>query len=243
MKEQRTLQRWSNLNHKSTNHKIFPFAESDKDLHDKTRQDMTDGPSIVFTRKAAVDQTYIRNSKNIRKSIVGIDASQLYPFSLCQEMPTGLYTRWELDTNSQNSKLEPINREHFRTCSCLIFNHSSQNALLKTVIQPGNRKWLSVLMWMNFVLIATQYPKPWAVISIFAHVTNLEQASRRRKCREELEKENIMSWEENIWETKDTILLKSGSLTGVNVLKKGKMSEITWGRTFPSNYLCSKSLF
>ena len=62
---------------------------------------MTGGPSIVFTRKAVVDQTFIQNSENLCKSIVGIDASQLYPFSMCQEMPTGLYTRWELDTDSQ----------------------------------------------------------------------------------------------------------------------------------------------
>ena len=62
---------------------------------------MTGGPSIVFTRKAIVDQTYIRNTENICKSIVGIDASQLYPFSMCQEMPTGLYTRWEFDSDSQ----------------------------------------------------------------------------------------------------------------------------------------------
>ena len=40
---------------------------------------MTGGPSIVFTRKAVVDETFIRDSSNIFKSIVGIDASQLYP--------------------------------------------------------------------------------------------------------------------------------------------------------------------
>ena len=90
--------------HQSTNHKFFPFVESDKDLHYKIREDMTGGPSIVFTRKALVDQTFVRNSENICKSIVGIDASQLYPLSMCQEMPTGINTRWELDTNSQKFK-------------------------------------------------------------------------------------------------------------------------------------------
>ena len=83
--------------HKSTNHKFYPYCESDKDLHEKIRADMTGGPSIVFTRKAVVDETHIRNSKNVCKAIVGIDASQLYPYSMCQPMPTGLYTRWEYD--------------------------------------------------------------------------------------------------------------------------------------------------
>ena len=48
--------------HKSTNHKFYPFFEGDKDLYEKIREDMTGGPSIVFTRKAVIDQTYIRNS-------------------------------------------------------------------------------------------------------------------------------------------------------------------------------------
>ena len=65
---------------------------------------MTGGPSIVFTRKTVVDETFIRNSSNVCKSMVGIDASQLYPFSMGQEMPTGLYTRWEFDTNMEKFK-------------------------------------------------------------------------------------------------------------------------------------------
>ena len=48
---------------------------------------MIAGPSIVFTRKAVNDGTYIRNSSNVCKSIVGIDSSQLYSFSTCQDLP------------------------------------------------------------------------------------------------------------------------------------------------------------
>ena len=83
--------------HKSTSAKFYPFTETDKDLLQKIREDMVGGLSIVFTRKAVVDETFIRKSEKICKSIVGIDASQLYPYSMCQPMPTGLYTRWEYD--------------------------------------------------------------------------------------------------------------------------------------------------
>ena len=89
----------------------------------------------------------------------------------------------------KNSKLEPINLEDLRTWSCLISNHNVQNAQLKAIIQPGKRKRLNVLAWIVFVLDS----KPWVVISIFAHAKNLEQASRRRKSREESEKENMMN--------------------------------------------------
>ena len=83
--------------HKYTDAKFYPFTEGDKDLLEKIREDVVGGPSIVFTRKAVVDETIIRKSTNLCKSIVGIDASQLYPYSMCQTMPTGLYTRWNFD--------------------------------------------------------------------------------------------------------------------------------------------------
>ena len=66
--------------HKSKHSKFYPFNEGDKDLLEKIREDIVGGPSIVFTRKAAVDETFIRKSTNLCNSIVGIDASQLYPY-------------------------------------------------------------------------------------------------------------------------------------------------------------------
>ena len=91
--------------HKSTDAKFYPFTEGDKDLSEKIREDVVGVPSIVFTRKAFVVETLIRKSTKICKSIVGIDASQLYPYSMCQHLPTGHYTRWDLD--SETSRLTP----------------------------------------------------------------------------------------------------------------------------------------
>ena len=69
--------------HKSTGAIFYPFTETDKDLLQKIREDMVSDPSIVFTRKAVVDETFFRDSGSICNSIVGIDASQLYPYSMC----------------------------------------------------------------------------------------------------------------------------------------------------------------
>ena len=57
---------------KSTDYKFYPFLLSDSDLIEKIREDMTGGPSIVFTRKAVVNETFIRKSKNLFKSISSI---------------------------------------------------------------------------------------------------------------------------------------------------------------------------
>ena len=62
---------------------------------------MTGGTSIVFTRKAISNETFIPKSNNLNNSIVDIDASQRYPYSMCQDMPTGLYTRWDYNEEAQ----------------------------------------------------------------------------------------------------------------------------------------------
>ena len=73
---------------------------------EKIREDMTRGPSIVFTRKAVADKIFIQKLNNLCKSIVDIDASQIYPYSMCQVTPTGLYLRWDYDEETQkNSRL------------------------------------------------------------------------------------------------------------------------------------------
>ena len=78
--------------HKSTDANFNPFREGDEDLLQRLREGVVGGPSTVFTRRAVVDETFIRNSTNLLKYIVGIDASQLYTYSMCQPMPNGLYT-------------------------------------------------------------------------------------------------------------------------------------------------------
>ena len=72
----------------------------DKQLLEKTREDVVGGTSIVFTRKAIVDEASFRKSTNLCKSTVGFVASHLYPYSMCQPMPTSLYTSWDLGSET-----------------------------------------------------------------------------------------------------------------------------------------------
>ena len=93
-----------NLLHKRTTAKFYHFTENGNYLSAKKCEDLVGGKPIVFTRKAVVDEKFIRDSTSLCKSIVAIDASQLYPFFLCQAMPSGLYTRWDLDSESGKNK-------------------------------------------------------------------------------------------------------------------------------------------
>ena len=92
--------------HKSTTAKCFTFTEKTKDLLEKIRVDMVCWPFTVFTRKTVLDKTFIRDLANWCKTVVGTDASQLFPFSLCQGMPSCLYTRWEM--HSETGKIRPL---------------------------------------------------------------------------------------------------------------------------------------
>ena len=90
--------------HKSTTAKFYPFKKSDKDLMEKILEGMLGGHSTVFTRQVAVDETLIQHSTILCKIFVGFDASERYPFSMCQAMPTVLYTKCELDSESGKNK-------------------------------------------------------------------------------------------------------------------------------------------
>ena len=77
---------------KPTDAKFYAFTEGDKYLLEKLRGNVG-VTSFVFTQKAVVKEAFKRNSTNLCISIFGTDASQLYPYSMSQPMPTGLYTR------------------------------------------------------------------------------------------------------------------------------------------------------
>ena len=126
--------------HKSTDSKFNPFTESVKDLLEKLREDMVGGPSIVFTRNAVVDETFIRKSSNLCKSIVGIDASQLYPCSMCQPMPTGLYMRWEYDFETKRFTARQNKSRSFANIVLSYFHQSRPDCKIESNVTTGRQK-------------------------------------------------------------------------------------------------------
>ena len=126
--------------HKSTDSKFYPFTESDKDLREKTRDEMVGGPSIVFTRKAVVVETFIRKPSNLCKSIVGIDDSQLYPYSMCQRMPTRSYTRWEYDSETKRFTARQNKSRSLEKFVLLYFQQSRPDCKIESNVTTGRQK-------------------------------------------------------------------------------------------------------
>ena len=46
--------------HKSTDSNFYPIKEPNKDLLENIRENMVGRPSIVFTRRTVVDETFLR---------------------------------------------------------------------------------------------------------------------------------------------------------------------------------------
>ena len=126
--------------HKSTCAKFYPFTETDEDFLQKIREDMVGAPSIVFTGKAMVDETFIRTSGNVCKSIIGIDASQLYPYSMGQPLPTGLYTRWEYDAESDSFKPQQNNCRNFENMVMSYFQRQRPDCKIESFYTTGTQK-------------------------------------------------------------------------------------------------------
>ena len=125
--------------HKSTDSKFYPFTESDKDLLEKIREDTVGGPSFVFTRKAVVDGTFIRKSSSLCKSTVGIDASQLYPYSMCQPIPTELYTQWEYDSETKRFTIRQNESRSFENMVMSYFQQSRPECKIESNVTTGRR--------------------------------------------------------------------------------------------------------
>ena len=85
---------------------------------------MVGGIFIVFPGKAEVGQTRIRSSSDTCRSIVGIDASQQYPYAMCQPMRTGLYTRWEFNADLQRFKPRSNKTRSFENKVIAFFQNS-----------------------------------------------------------------------------------------------------------------------
>ena len=100
---------------------------------------MVGGPSFVFTRKAVMDETFIRKSSNLCKSIVGIDDSQLYPYSMCHPVPTGLYTRWEYGSETKRFTTCQNKSRSFENMVLSFFRESRPDCKIESNITTGRQ--------------------------------------------------------------------------------------------------------
>ena len=108
-----------------------------------------------------MDETFIRKSQNVCKSIVGIDASQLYPFSMCQPMPTGVYTQYEYDSELQQFKPRQNKTRSFENMVMSYISVFVPNVKLREILQPEPKRKLIASVRTVSVVTAMLSLKQW----------------------------------------------------------------------------------
>ena len=88
-------------------------------------------------------------------------------------MPTGLYTRWNYESESQNFMPRQNKTRSFKKRLSLTFNKLVRNVGLKTMLQLIDKRRLIALVLMEFVTIVTLSLKQWDVNSTSVHVKKL----------------------------------------------------------------------
>ena len=130
-----TLPRFANIClHKWTDSKFYPFTESEKDLLENIREDMVGGPSIVFTRKAVVVETFIRKSSNLCKLSVGVVLVSFIPTQCANQCLLDCIRDGSTILKPRDSQLAKTNPGPLRIWLCRIFNKSDQSAKLRVML-------------------------------------------------------------------------------------------------------------
>ena len=134
---------------------------------------MVGGPAIVFTRRVVVDETFISKSTNLCKLILGIDACQNYPYSMCNQCLLDCIQDGTMTLNLKKSYLDGTKHALSKKWSFLIFNRLVRNVRLKAMLQLVDDRRFIALVLMEFVTAVTLSLKQWVVISITVHVKKL----------------------------------------------------------------------
>ena len=142
--------------HKSTDAKIYPVTEGDKELLQKSREDVVAGPSIVFARKAVFDGTRIeKNLQKYTNLLLGLMPVNYTPTRCVNPCPpvfirVGISIQKPVD--SHLDKTRPV---ALKIWSCLLFNVQDLIVKLRaSTLQADGRKLIASVL-MGFVLIAT----------------------------------------------------------------------------------------
>ena len=207
--------------HKFTDAKFYPITERGKNLLEKIRKDVVVGPSIVFTRKAVVFETFIRKSANICKSVVGIDASQFYPYSMCQRMPTGLYTRWDLDSKTSNFTPGKNKTRSFENMVMSYFQQTRPECKTESFFTTSRQKRIDCFSVDGFCSYCNTAlcSNPWVAFITSIPVKSCVLLSLKKIFNVVAKRESSMHWD-ILYKRKSSRLLKCGIANGVGCTKQ-----------------------
>ena len=201
---------------------------------------MVDGPSIVFTRQAVVYETFIRKSSNLCKQILGIDASQLYPYSMCQPMPTGLYMRWKYDSETKRFTARQNKSGFFENMFLSYFQQSRPDSKIESNVTTGRQNKIQCFSvdrnWHDCNTV-------FEAVGCYYHYCPCQEACPSLtdiEIMRRIKRENRSKCAKNISNRKDPKSLKCGSAIVGNSTELMQQSKVIFEQISPINVLSAK---
>ena len=226
----------NNCLHNSTDTKLYPITDADKNMLERNREDVVGGISIIFTRKAVVDETFSHKFTNACKSFVEDDAADYIHIQFVNPCPPVLILvgiTIQRHADSQLNKRRPV---ALKIWSCPIFDGQDQIAKSRDSVQQADKQKLTASVLMVFVLIGTLALRPWAAFITFVCVKKFNRLSSNNVV---VRRESSMNWDEAIYKKKASLLLKYVIAKGGDCTKQAIMSKIVSEILFLQTFTCN----
>ena len=143
--------------------------------------------------------------------------------TMCQPMPTGLYTRWDFD--SETSGFTPRQNKTLRFENMVMSYFQRTNMIVKlraSTLQAGRRKLIASVL-RGFVLIVMLCLKHWVALTTFAPVKSCTHISPKRISNVAVGEQNSTIWDEAIYRRKVSLSLKCGNVGGGDFTRQPTM--------------------
>ena len=118
-------------------------------------------------------------------------------------MPTGLYIRWDFDTNPQKFKARQNIIRKFENTVMSFYRATRPECTFESFYTNGKQKKVIFLWWMAFVVIAKQFLKLLAATNIFVPLGKLNQILLRWYLSFVFGNVDLINYESFTWKRKD----------------------------------------
>ena len=151
--------------HKSTDAKLYPSTEGDKDLQEKIREDVVGGPSIGFTRKQLLMKLLFESLQIYANLLLGLMPTNYIP-TRCVNPCLPVFIRVGISIHRRvDLRFHKIRPAALKFWSCPFSNQQDQIVKQKASLQQADRRKLTSSVLMGFFLIATLCLKPWVAFT------------------------------------------------------------------------------
>ena len=156
--------------HKSTEAKIYPFREGDKDLMEKVQKILLVVHLSLLHVKQSLTKLLFENPQTYANLLSGLMQANYTPtpcFSRWQRLFIRVGISIQKPVDSHLVRTRPV---VLKTWSCPIFNEQNKNVQLEACKLQADRRKLTASVLMDSVLIPTLCSEQWTAFTTFVPV-------------------------------------------------------------------------